>query len=62
MVAAIGDLTQLGDGLGSVAPLSGVPHGGAVERTVEQLILGRHTQRIECMFDELGVGGDKSRS
>jgi hypothetical protein len=43
MVAAIGDLTQLGDGLGSVAPLSGVPHGGAVERTVEQLILGRHT-------------------
>jgi hypothetical protein len=36
---AIGDLTQLLDGFIKAAALGGVPHGGAVEGAVEQLIV-----------------------
>jgi hypothetical protein len=43
LIMAIGDLTQLGDGFIEAAPPGGVPHGGAVEGAVEQLILGAHT-------------------
>jgi hypothetical protein len=42
VVTAIGDLAQLLDGFIQVAAFGGVPHGGAVEGAVEQLIFGTH--------------------
>jgi hypothetical protein len=39
VVAAIGDLSKLFDGFVKAAAFGGVPHGGAVEIAVEQLIL-----------------------
>jgi hypothetical protein len=42
VVAAIGNLSQLLDGLIQVAALDGVPHGGAVESALEQLVPGGH--------------------
>jgi hypothetical protein len=51
VVAAIGDLTQLLNGLIQVAALGGVPHGGSVESAAEQPILGDMLNRIECRFD-----------
>jgi hypothetical protein len=51
VVTAIGDLAQLLDGFIKAAAFGGVPHGGAVQSAVEQLILGAHTSGIECKFD-----------
>ena len=42
VIAAIGDLAQFLDGLVEVAAFGGVPHGGAMERNIEQVILGAH--------------------
>jgi hypothetical protein len=44
VVAAVGDLAQLLDRFVEVAALGGVPHGGAVQSAVEQLVLGGHAQ------------------
>jgi hypothetical protein len=51
VVAAIRDLAQLLNGFVKAAALDGVPHGGAVQSAVEQLVLGGHAQRIERKFD-----------
>jgi hypothetical protein len=52
VVATIGDLTQLLHGLIQVAPVRGLPHGGAVQRAVEQLVLGGHAlaYRMQVRF------------
>jgi hypothetical protein len=42
IVAAIGDLAQLLDGLIQVAAFGGVPHRGAVQSAVEELVSGGH--------------------
>jgi hypothetical protein len=43
VVAVIGNLAQLLDGLIQVAALGGVPHCGAVKGAVEELVRGGHT-------------------
>ena len=50
VVAAIGDLAQLLDGFIEAAAFGGLPHGGAVEGAVEQLILGAHTSGYRTQF------------
>jgi hypothetical protein len=47
---AIGYLAKLCDGLGQVTPFGGVPHRGAVQSAVEQLILGAHTSAYRMQF------------
>jgi hypothetical protein len=42
VVTTIGDLARLLDGFVEVAAFGGVPHGGAVQSAVEQLVLGGH--------------------
>ncbi len=43
VIMAIGQLAKLGDGLGQVAALGGLPHSCAMKGAVEQLVRGAHS-------------------
>jgi len=50
VVRAVGNLAQLFDRFRKVAFLGGIPHRGAVEVAVEQLIPGANTSAYRTQF------------